>query len=271
MKLLCPKCREQLTLNNRIYRCPNNHCYDQAKEGYVNLVLANQKHSANPGDSSDSLVSRAAFLSRGYYRKLAEGLCSVLGEYLKDGDVLLDAGCGTGYYLNYIISHLPLKLEYFGCDVAKKGVAMSAKNCPEATLFVGNVFHLPVADASLDALMSVFCPYSGQEFGRVVKDGGYVIAVTPGKEHLYQIKELVYENPYYNAEAGYDLPGFELVKQFNIRYEADFENNEDITTLWNMTPYVHTTSYSDNQKVFALSCITSTVDFLVSVYRKGER
>ena len=29
----------------------NGHCFDIAKEGYVNLLPANKKHSDNPGDS----------------------------------------------------------------------------------------------------------------------------------------------------------------------------------------------------------------------------
>lgn len=268
MELICPKCLERLTLENRVYRCRNNHCYDQAREGYVNLVLANQKHSLNPGDSSQSLAARASFLSRGYYQKLAEGLTEVLDRYLTEGSVVLDAGCGTGYYLNYIINHAKKQFEYFGCDLAKKGVSMAARSCQGATLFVGNVFHLPLADGSLDALMSVFCPYSSEEFSRVVKPGGIVIAVTPGREHLYQIKQHVYSSPYYNDEAGYKLDGFSLAEQFNIRYDAQFSSNEDIRTLWSMTPYVHTTSPEDNQKAMSLQSITSTVDFLVSIYRK---
>lgn len=268
MKLLCPKCSEELNIENRSYRCCNNHCYDIAKEGYVNLVLANKKHSANPGDSEDSLRARNIFLNKGYYQKLAEGLTSVIDRYLKDGQFLLDAGCGTGYYLNYIISHAERKLQYFGTDLAKKGVSMAAKSCPQATLFVGNVFHLPVKDESLDCLMSVFCPYSAEEFYRVIKKNGYVIAVTPGKRHLYQIKEVVYEKPYLNAENGYDLPGFELSEQFNITYNAFFKENEDIVTLWSMTPYIHNTSYQDNQKALTLDSISSDIDFLVSIYKK---
>ncbi|MBR6957002.1 MAG: methyltransferase domain-containing protein, partial [Erysipelotrichaceae bacterium] len=206
MILLCPKCYKPLKKEEKVYRCENGHSYDIAREGYVNLVLANQKHSANPGDSPDSLASRAAFLSGGYYQPLADELVSVVGKYLKPSEKFLDAGCGTGYYLKNLADKLPFNLEYYGCDLAKKGVAMAAKAVREATLFVGNVFHLPFENGTLDGLMSVFCPYSAEEFSRVIRDGGYVIAVTPGKQHLYQIKQIVYEKPYYNQQSGYDLP-----------------------------------------------------------------
>ena len=45
MILICPKCRKPLVEENGVFRCENRHSYDKAREGYVNLVLANQKHS----------------------------------------------------------------------------------------------------------------------------------------------------------------------------------------------------------------------------------
>ena len=116
--------------------------------------------------------------------------------------------------------------------------------------------------------MSVFCPYSSDEFARVVKEGGTVIAVTPGKMHLYQLKEVVYDEPYYNQESGYDLPEFDLVERSNVTYERLISSNQDINTLWKMMPYYHTTSLSDSEKLLSRDQITTTIDFLVSVYRR---
>ena len=49
--LMCPVCREALTLNERTWRCANSHSYDVAKQGYVNLHVVQHKHSKNPGDT----------------------------------------------------------------------------------------------------------------------------------------------------------------------------------------------------------------------------
>ena len=48
--LLCPVCKDKLIkdASNKMYRCQNNHSYDIAKEGYVNLLISNQKNSKNP-------------------------------------------------------------------------------------------------------------------------------------------------------------------------------------------------------------------------------
>ena len=269
MLLRCPKCFEALEKHDHVYKCPNGHSYDIAKEGYVNLMLANQKHSKEPGDSKESLRSRQAFLEKGYYAPLAKALTASINSTLDNGTCFLDAGCGTGYYLKAVSSGAK-DIEYYATDIAKSGVAMTAKANRQAICFVGNVFHLPLADSSLDGLMSVFCPYSGEEFQRVIKPGGYVWAVTPGARHLYEIKELVYDQPYLNEENGYDMPGFSLYDSFKVTYEMDLKTNEDINTLWKMTPYYHTTSMADNEKVLSLDSLKSTADFLVSVYRKEE-
>ena len=269
MLLRCPKCFEALEKHEHIYKCPQGHSYDIAREGYVNLILANQKHSKEPGDSRDSLKSRQAFLQKGYYRPLAEALKESVNSLLEDGASFLDAGCGTGYYLN-IVSSGEKRIEYYATDIARSGVAMTQKSNREAVCFVGNVFHLPLGDSSLDGLMSVFCPYSGEEFNRVIKPGRYVWAVTPGARHLYEIKELVYDEPYLNAETGYDMPGFVLQDSFKVTYQMDLECNEDINTLWKMTPYYHTTSPENNEKILSKDRMAATADFLVSVYRKEE-
>ena len=145
---------------------------------------------------------------------------------------------------------------------------MTAKKNKKAVCFVGSVFHLPLGEESLDGLMSVFTPYSREEFSRVVKPGGYVIAVTPGKDHLYQLKDIVYDSIYLNEEKGYDLPDFRLVKKENVTYEKTLECREDIETLWRMTPYYHTTYSGNNDRLKNYDRLDTVIDFLVSVYRK---
>ena len=46
----CPVCGAPLTRETHVYRCPNRHSYDIAREGYTYLLPPNQKHSAAPGD-----------------------------------------------------------------------------------------------------------------------------------------------------------------------------------------------------------------------------
>ena len=38
INLICPVCKQQLNKENKSYKCDSNHCFDMAKEGYVNLL-----------------------------------------------------------------------------------------------------------------------------------------------------------------------------------------------------------------------------------------
>ncbi len=260
--LRCPNCGQILSREERCYRCAGGHSFDIASQGYVNLLI---RHSANPGDDSDSIASRESFLLKGYYQPLAEQVRKLVGENLREGESFLDAGCGTGYYLSFLQD---LPLDYYATDIAKKAVSKCARVNRKAVCFVGNVFHLPFGDGELDGLMSIFTPYSAEEFARIVRPGGSLIAVTPGKEHLYQLKEIAYERPYYNEEPGYQLPAFRLVSQENVRYRIHLNSSEDIANLWRMMPYYHTTSRQGNERLMALKEADTTVDFLVQLFER---
>jgi 23S rRNA (guanine745-N1)-methyltransferase len=75
---ICPVCSSPLETAAKTYRCVNNHTYDTAKEGYVNLILANQKHSREPGDSKEMMEARKSFLNKGYYKPLARSAASLI-------------------------------------------------------------------------------------------------------------------------------------------------------------------------------------------------
>jgi Methylase involved in ubiquinone/menaquinone biosynthesis len=268
MLYLCPKCQNELQLKDRNYCCINNHHYDVAKEGYVNLILANQKNSKLPGDSKESLQSRKKFLDTGYYQVLSDKVNEIVKGLTKPDSCILDAGCGTGYYLNRLVDSMKTSASFYGVDVGKEAVKMASKLNKKGSFAVCSVFHLPVKDECFDIVMSIFCPYSAEEFSRVTKKDGYVIAVTPGKRHLYEMKELVYENPYENAEEGYLLPDFNLVESVKVTTKIILKSNEDIVSLWKMTPYYHKTNQSANQKLFSCDKIETVIDFMVNVYKK---
>ncbi|MEG2266271.1 MAG: methyltransferase, partial [Acinetobacter sp.] len=96
--LMCPVCREQLKLNERTWRCDNQHSYDVAKQGYVNLHVVQHKHSKNPGDTPESVQARRTFLSAGHYAPLQQAVVEKIRELRIEN--LLDIGCGEGYYTN---------------------------------------------------------------------------------------------------------------------------------------------------------------------------
>ena len=97
---VCPKCKTPLYDEGNSLFCQNRHCFDKSKYKYVNLLLQNGKQ--NHGDNKLMIRSRKSFLDRGYYSHLRLSLCESICKHLKNG-VILDAGCGEGYYLDGLL------------------------------------------------------------------------------------------------------------------------------------------------------------------------
>lgn len=47
--LACPVCGLSLNRREATFACDNGHVFDVAREGYVNLLLAQNRHSKDPG------------------------------------------------------------------------------------------------------------------------------------------------------------------------------------------------------------------------------
>ena len=183
----CPICNAPLTVEDRTYRCQTGHCYDMAKEGYTHLLPVQHKHSQNPGDDKAMVRSRRAFLTKDYYAPLRRTLEELARHHTPAKGAVLDSGCGEGYYTAAISralqdSGIPHRLA--AVDISKEAVRLTAKalhGCGESA--VASVYHLPVADESIDFLLNCFSPLAIDEFRRVVKPGGHFAYVVPAAEH----------------------------------------------------------------------------------------
>lgn len=265
--LICPKCGEKLNIDGKSYVCSNRHCYDTAKSGYVNLLLANQMNSALPGDNKLMVQARKSFLDKGYYEPLAKALCRTVSEYASEGCKILDAGCGEGYYTEKIAEACP-DAEIVGIDISKNAADYAARRTKAVKFAVGSVFHLPVADESCDVLTTLFAPYCGEEFLRVLKKDGVMIMVIPAERHLWQLKCAVYDKPYLNEVKDFALQGFELVGNEAVSDEITMPCTEDITALFSMTPYYYKTGVEGQQRLEMLNALTTEIAFEILVYKK---
>ena len=64
MVWICPICELGLEKTPQGWSCDNQHSFDQAKEGYVNLLPAHQKRSKNPGDNLEMVLAAGLFMKR---------------------------------------------------------------------------------------------------------------------------------------------------------------------------------------------------------------
>lgn len=271
---ICPVCKSGLIEQNKSLICKNGHCFDFSKEGYVNLLLANQMNSKEPGDSKLMAVSRSRFLEKEYYASLLDSMCNVICEYVpKNTFSFLDCGCGEGYYTNriyeYLISH-GKKIEAAAFDISKPSVSHAAKHKTGTEYAVASVFDIPVNDQSFDVLLNIFSPMSPKEYYRVLKNDGIYIYVVPGSRHLWQMKEAIYDTPYENAEEDIEYPGFVHIGKKQVRYTANIENKEDIKALFSMTPYYWKTSAKGTEKLLSLDTLMTEISFDIHIYRKQE-
>ena len=131
--VICPICSEDLSPDSRTLRCNNNHCFDFAKEGYVNLLSSN-KSGDKKGDNKEMARARRDFLNRDYYLPLAKAVGDCVEKYSSPGDAVLDICCGEGYYTQRLSEWYDR--DYYGFDLSKNMVRLAAKrNCP-ARFFV---------------------------------------------------------------------------------------------------------------------------------------
>lgn len=260
--LICPVCGGALAAQGRSLCCEKGHCFDLAKEGYVNL-LTGSKPADSMGDNKEAARFRRDFLNKGYYAPLRDALCA---RFAERGGTLLDLCCGEGYY-TAALGALP-GLQVCGFDLAREMVRLAAKRSPALSLFVANLARIPVRDAAFDWATLLFAPFQEKELLRILKPGGRLVLVVPGKRHLYGLKQAVYDRPYENDEA---LPRTERLRLLNtekIAARIRLQTQADIQAVFRMTPYYYRSSPSDRAKLEALTALDTEIEFLLAEYEK---
>lgn len=261
----CPVCGGALEREEGRYLCPAGHSFDRAREGYVNLLPANRKHSQAPGDDGEMAAARTRFLEGGWYGPLREALCGLVSP----GAELLDAGCGEGWYTQALAeAALPGGGRAAGIDLSKPSVRKAARRCPAGEFAVGTVYHLPVADRAVDVLVNCFSPLAAEEFARVLRPGGRFLYVVPGPRHLWELKQVLYETPYENQERREEYPGFRYVDVLPVETGFTLPDAQSIGDLFRMTPYYWKTPEAGAERLGALSRLTVTGQFRVHVLER---
>ncbi|MGN2484733.1 putative RNA methyltransferase [Acinetobacter calcoaceticus] len=266
--LMCPVCRQSLDLNEKTWRCGQGHSYDVAKQGYVNLHVVQHKHSKNPGDTPESVDARRAFLQGGYYQPLQHAVVDLLKQL--DVKTVLDIGCGEGYYTSAMQQVVE---QCVGVDIAKNAVQRAAKLNNEVTWVVGTGATLPVLDQSMDACTSLFSPIPQAEIARVLKDDGYLIVVTPASEHLYAMREALFEqvNPHVPEKFVEQLQDLFELKQEQIIDAPFVLDQQSLKNLIAMTPYAYKASPERRLQLEQQSQLEVMASFQIYVFQKRNK
>lgn len=259
---ICPLCRQDFADNGKTLICPNGHSFDKSKRGYVNLLTDNK--SKQHGDDKLMCRARHDFLCKEYYLPLLDSIVTEIQKYIKYGDVILDAGCGEGWYTKNIINQLQnVNAKVIAVDISKDALAIA--NLRDTA--VASVYDLPLKDKSVSIVLNIFSPFSDSEYKRVLADDGILIYVIPLEYHLYDLKALLYDAPYTNEVKPYNLDGYTLINTADVKYRIEIDNNTDIQNLFAMTPYYYTTGKTGHDIVSNISQLSVQIEFCVLTYR----
>ena len=265
MNLLCPICGLKLNKEDKRYLCRNNHSFDVARQGHVNLLVVQQKHSLNPGDTREQVLSRREFLEAGYYAPISETLIRTAKKLGISGEIL-DVGCGEGYYSARLADALGAQLT--GLDISKEAVRCAAAKYKGKQWLCATAAHIPVEDESADLLTSLFALTLPEEFRRVLKPGGYYFQVLAAEDHLLGLKGIIYDTLIFKEKDTVpELPGFERVDSIPIRFDFTVEGQQ-IQNLFSMTPHVFRIGKDGAQRLRETQVLTDTASCVLNVFRR---
>lgn len=294
--LLCPVCKESLQADesNKNLRCENNHSFDRARQGYLNLLLAHKKKSKNPGDSQEMVIARREFLNSDFYRPISDSLnqivvetalklnAQLLEQPLEQPLQVLDIGCGEGYYsqrLHNSLSDHQIEHKLYGLDISKDAVIAAAKRAKaeahnagkllDSEWLVASAIDMPLQEKSIDIATCLFTRLMPESYHKVIKQDGYFICVTTGEKHLIELREKLYDKI---TKAEFDPvkslgENFELVNHQQVCYQNTLSSQQQIQDLLLMTPHNWRTKAENKEALNSLEELTVTIDAQVHVFK----
>jgi len=189
--LKCPICDGKFHILGSSLRCKSGHTFDLSSKGSLNLLYPPKK----PGRvySAELWANREAVFTSGFFELLIKEVTDIIANSALSNFIIADLGCGEGSFLREIAKRTGAAAS-IGIDISKEAInrAVSKPAFP-AMWLVSNVAALPLADNSVDVAITMLSPSNYAECRRVVKNGGLIIKILPGKNYLTEIREALFE------------------------------------------------------------------------------
>lgn len=183
--LRCPRCGGGIERRGRSLLCPKGHCYDLSRYGDVNFAP----------EKRESFYTKALFESRarvfaaGVFDPVMAAIDEALAPRIagEHPSVLVDAGCGEGFYTRRVLEGTPMTR--IGFDLCKEAVRLAARRGRDASFFVGDLANIPLGDGCADVLLDVFTPANYAQFARVLRPGGLLVKLSPRAGYFTELRE----------------------------------------------------------------------------------
>jgi 23S rRNA (guanine745-N1)-methyltransferase len=178
-------CHLELVREDGRMLCARGHSFDIARSGYINLLQPQDRRAKHPGDSTAAVAARRRLHDHGVTEPLRAAIGSILAAAPKD--VVLDAGCGDGFYLGSLQREAAFRGH--GVDIAIPAVDAAARRYPECEWVVANADRMvPYADRSFTIVLSITARMNSAEFRRVLRDGGRLLVALPAPDDLIELR-----------------------------------------------------------------------------------
>ena len=218
--LLCPvrDCHMALVREARRLVCPRGHSFDVARSGYINLLQPQDRRSKQPGDTAAAIAGRRRLHDGGATGPLLRAIAETMAA--SPGDVVLDAGCGEGFYLGTLARETGF--DAHGVDISIPAVDAAARRYPGCEWTVANADRfLPYADASFSIVLSITARMNAGEFRRVLRHAGRLIVAVPAPEDLIELRGAGRDRVARTVETFAD--GFTLADRRRVTTAADLD------------------------------------------------
>ena len=269
--LCCPLDGLPLVLQNSQWCCANGHGFDVARQGYVNLLPVQNKRTLDPGDSKEMVVARRDFLDGGWYQPIADKAVELLKPYFKAGAVLLDAGCGEGYYLDHLAKAAGQDVYCVGNDISKHAIVAACRRDKQHTWLVASNKLLPVPPLSVDVLMCLFGFPVYAEFKRVLKDDGVMLLVDSAEQHMRELREIIYPSIKEKQDRLVEqasVAGFKLQNEVRITFPLHGLGKQQLYSLLLMTPHFFKAKAEGREKILKMDSFDLTADVWLRLFSK---
>ena len=174
-----------LVREQRRLLCPRRHSFDVARSGYVNLLQPQERHSKLPGDTAAAVAARRRLHDRGVTAPLRDAIAGILAA--SPDDVVLDAGCGDGFYLGTLARQTGFAA--CGVDISIPAIDAAARRYPGCEWIVANADRfVPYADRAFTAVMSITARMNPGEFRRVMRADGRLLVALPAPNDFIELR-----------------------------------------------------------------------------------
>jgi 23S rRNA (guanine745-N1)-methyltransferase len=103
------------------------------------------------------------------------------------GGVILDAGCGDGFYLGSLARKSDCAAH--GLDISIPAIDAAARRYPEREWIVANADRfVPYSDATFSRVLSITARMNSVEFRRVLRDDGRLLIAIPAPDDLVELR-----------------------------------------------------------------------------------